>query len=167
MKRGGFTLIELLVSIALFGLIAVFLFGTIDELRKQQGFYKQKEAVVAQKNRIVSLLRTDFDRPKSLAVSDSTTKEFTVVSVSGANRSLYGVDRPNVVWLVLKNDNTLVRLESPYPITLPLSPEAFYLTHNDVIGKQCELFRLYDSPKHRLIYVKFENESPLMVEVVK
>ena len=167
MKRGGFTLIELLVSIALFGLIAVFLFGTIDELRKQQEFYKQKEGVVARKNRIVSLMRTDFDRPKSLTVSDSATKEFTVVSVSGANRSLYGVDRPNVVWLVLKKENSLVRLESPYPITLPLSPEAFYLTHSDVIGKQCELFRVYDSPKHRLIYLKFENESPLMVEVVK
>lgn len=167
MKRGAFTLVELLVSIALFGLIAVLLFGTIDELRKQQGFYKQKEAFVSQKNRIVSLLRTDFDRPQSLVVSDSGTKEFTVVSVSGANRSLYGVDRPNVVWLVLKNDTTLVRLESPSPITLPLAPEALYLTHIDVIGKHCELFRVYDSAKHRLIYLKFENESPLMVEVVK
>ena len=166
MKK-AFTLVELLVSIALFGLIAVLLFGTIDELRKQQGFYQEKEGVVVRKNRIVSLLRTDFDRPQSLFVSDSSTKEFTAVSVSGASRSLYGIDRPYLLWLVLKNNNTLVRLESAYPISLPLNPDSLYLVHRDVIGKDCELFRVYDSAKRRLIYVKFVNESPLIVETVK
>lgn len=166
MKK-GFTLVELLVSIALFGLIAVLLFGTIDELRKQQKFYKEKEGIVVRKNRIVSLMRTDFDRSQSLRVSDSSTKEFTVVSVSGANRSLYGIDRPYVLWVVLKNNNTLVRLESAYPITLPLSPNALYVTHSDIIGEDCEVFRVYDSKAHRLVYVKFANESPLIVETVK
>lgn len=166
MKK-GFTLVELLVSIALFGLIAVLLFGTIDEFRKQQKFYKEKEGIVVRKNRIVSLMRTDFDRSLSLTVSDSTTKEFTVVSVSGANRSLYGIDRPYVLWVVLKNNNTLVRLESAYPITLPLSPNALYVTHSDIIGEECEVFRVYDSKAHRLVYVKFANESPLIVETVK
>jgi prepilin-type N-terminal cleavage/methylation domain-containing protein len=165
--RRGFTLVELLVSIALFGLIAVLLFGTIDELRKQQGFYKEKEGIVVRKNRIVSLLRTDFDRPQSLTVSNSSTKEFTAVSVNGANRSLYEIDRPYLLWLVLKNNNTLIRLESAYAITLPLAPESLYLVHSDVIGENCELFRVYDSPKRRLIYVKFANESPLIVETVK
>ncbi len=165
--RRGFTLVELLVSIALFGLIAVLLFGTIDELRKQQGFYKEKEGVVVRKNRIVSLLRTDFDRSQSLTVTDSSTKEFTAVSVNGSNRSLYGIDRPTVLWVVLKNNNTLVRLESAYPILLPLNPESLYLIHRDVVGEECELFRVYDSPKRRLIYLKFVNESPLIVETVK
>lgn len=165
--RKGFTLVELLVSIALFGLIAVLLFGTIDELRKQQGFYKEKEGAVVRKNRIVSLMRTDYDRAQSLLAFDSSTKEFTVVSVSGANRSLYGIDRPYVLWVVLKNNNTLVRLESAYPIVLPLNSESLYLIHSDVIGEECELFRVYDSPKRRLIYLKFVNESPLIVETVK
>lgn len=165
--RKGFTLVELLVSIALFGLICVLLFGTIDELRKQQEFYKEKEGIVVGKNRIVSLLRTDFDRPQSLSLSDSSTKEFTVVSINGTNRSLYGIDRPYVLWVVLKNNNTLVRLESAYPITLPLNPDALYGTHRDVIGEECEVFRLYDSLRHRLVYVKFAHESPLIVETVK
>jgi len=165
--RKGFTLVELLVSIALFGLIAVLLFGTIDELRKQQGFYKQKEGLIVQKNRTVSLLRSDFDRPQSVTIPVSANKDFDSVFITGSNRSLYGVDRPYVVWLILKSDNTLIRLESPHPIVLPLRPEALYLTHSDVIGKHCELFRIYDSPKQRLVYLKFENESPLMVETTK
>ncbi len=167
MNRRAFTLVELLVSIALFGLIAVFLFGTIGGLRQQQAFYKEKAKIVSQKNRVLSLMRSDFDRPQTLTVSDTGRKDFAMLSVNGSNHSLYGIDRPNVVWIILKSDNTLVRLESAIPITLPIRPEALYLTHSDVIGVHCELFRLYDSPKNRLIYLKFENESPLIVEVAK
>jgi hypothetical protein len=154
-------------SIALFGLITVFLFGSIDELRKQQAFFQKKEGVIARKNQILSLLRTDLDRAQSVNVSTSMSKDFDTVSITGSNRSLYGTNRPYVVWLVLKAHNTLVRLESSHPITVPVSPEELYITHSDVITKECELFRLYDSPQHRLVYVKFENQSPLIVEINK
>jgi prepilin-type N-terminal cleavage/methylation domain-containing protein len=167
MRRNAFTLVEVVVSIALFGLITVFLFGAIDELRKQQSFFQQKEALISKKNQIISLLRTDVDRAQAINVTASTSKDFDQISISGSNRSLYGIDRPFVIWVVLKAHNTLLRLESAYPITLPIRPEALYLTHSDLIGKQCELFRLYDSPKHRLIYLKFENQSPLIVETAK
>lgn len=167
MRRSAFTLVELVVSIALFGLITVFLFGAIDELRKQQRFFQQKEVLLSKKNQILSLLRTDIDRAQSVSVSASASKNFDQISISGSNRSLYGIDRPFVVWIVLKARNTLVRLESASPITLPIRPEALYLTHSDRIGAQCELFRLYDSPKHRLVYLKFENQSPLIVETAK
>lgn len=167
MKRNGFTLIELLVSIILFGLIAIFLFGAIDELRKQQSFFKKKEVIINQKSQILSLLRTDFDRAKSVNVSKSTSKNYDSALITGSNRSLYGIDSPYVLWIVLKSDNTLVRLESSSPLSVPLRPEMKYFTHSDIITKHCEIFRLYDSPQQRLIYLKFENESPLIVEVTK
>lgn len=167
MRRNAFTLIELVVSIALFGLITVFLFGSIDELRKQQLFFQKKEVVIEKKNQIVSLLRTDFDRSQSVTVVASMSKDYDSVSIAGSNRSLYGMDRPYVTWLVLKADNMLVRLESSSPIILPIQPEALYSIHSDLIAKQCELFRVYDSPKHRLVYLKLENQSPLVVETSK
>jgi len=167
MKRNGFTLIELVVSIALFGLITVFLFGVIDELRKQQTFFQQKEVVIEKKNQIVSLLRTDFDRAQSVTVSPSMSKDFDSISITGSNRSLYGIDRPYVKWVVLKSDNTLVRLESSSLITIPIAPEALYSIHSDRVAKQCELFRMYDSPKHRMLYLKVQNQSPLIVETSK
>ncbi len=167
MRRNGFTLVELLISIALFGLIATFLFGTIDHLRKQQTFFQEKEAILAKKNMIMSLLRSDIDRALSVNVSPTVSRDYDTVSIIGSNHSLYGVDHPYVVWLILKVDNALIRLESPTPIKLPIHSDERYLVHSDLIAKQCELFRLYDSPKHRLIYVKFEHQSPLMVETNK
>lgn len=167
MRRQAFTLIELLVSIALFGLIAVFLFGSIDELRKQQVFFKKKESQLSQKNLILSILRTDFDRAKQVTVSHNTNKDFDSGIISGSNRSLYNIDRPNVAWVILKIDNTLIRLESSYPILLPLTAGTMYLTHSDVIGNHCEIFRIYNSAQNQLIYLKFENQAPLMIEVQK
>ncbi|MFZ2890925.1 PulJ/GspJ family protein [Sulfuricurvum sp.] len=167
MKRNAFTLIELLVSIALFALISVFLLGMVDELRNQHSFFKKKEGVLERKNQIVSLLRSDLDRVQSVTVFASDSKNFDGFSITGANRSLYGIDSPFVVWVVLKADNTLVRMESTVPITVPLSPEALYLTHSDQIAKHCEIFRIYDSLQHKLIYLKYENELPIIVEVMK
>lgn len=167
MKHRGFTLVELLVSIALFGLIALLLFSTIDELRKQHRFYQSKERFVLEKNRIVSLLRTDFDRAQSITFHEGGGKDFTFVTINGSNRSLYGIYRPYVLWAVLKKENRLVRLESASPITLPLSPETLYGTHSDTVGKGCDLFRVYDSPNHRMIYLSFENRSPIIIETRK
>lgn len=166
MKK-GFTLIELLVSIVLFGLIAVILFGTIDNLRAQLSFFKQKERHLAEKNQILSLMRGDYDRPESLQILQTSEKNFNTVSINGSNRSLYGMYRPNVMWMVLKQDRTLIRLESASPITLPIRPESLYQIHSDTIGKECEIFIVYQSSSSRMIYIKFTNESPLLLEVTK
>ena len=167
MKRNAFTLIELLVSIVLFGLITIFLFGAIDALRKQEEFFQKKEDVIERKTKIMSLLRTDLDRAKSVNVSASMSKDFDTILITGSNRSLYEIVSPYVLWIILKSDNTLVRLESASPITMPLRPEMLYLTHSDLIAKHCEIFRIYDSPLQRLVYLKFENQSPIIVEVMK
>lgn len=167
MRRNGFTLVELLVSIALFGLISIFLFGVIDELRKQQIFFQKKEVIVSKKNQILSLLRSDLDHAQSVQVLASASKDFDTVSISGSNRSLYGIDSPFVTWIILKAENRLVRLESAYPISIPIRPEMQYSIHSDLIVKGCEIFRMYDSPKQRLVYLKFENQSPLILEVMK
>lgn len=166
MKK-GFTLVELLVSIVLFGLITVILFGTIDNLRAQLSFFKEKERHLGEKNKILSLMRGDYDRPASLKILATSEKNFNTVSISGSNRSLYGMYRPNVMWMVLKQDRTLIRLESASPITLPIRSESLYQIHSDVIGKSCELFRVYESSKNRLIYLKFENTPPYIVETAK
>lgn len=167
MNKRGFTLIELLVSITLFGLIALFLFGTIDNLRKQQLFYQKREEILRKKNLILSLLRTDLERTESISVTTTSNKDFDRITITNSNRSLYNISHPFVVWLVLKEESTLIRLESASPIKLPLTPETLFLVHSEKIQAHCEFFRLYDSPKNRFLYVKFENEPPLMVETSK
>ncbi|HEX5330202.1 PulJ/GspJ family protein [Sulfuricurvum sp.] len=167
MNRKAFTLVEVLISILLFGLISIFLFGAIDQIRNQQTFFKTKEGIIEQKNKIVSLMQSDFDRAQSVAVSSSSNNNFDTASIIGSNRSLYGSDAPFVTWVILKADNTLVRMESTAPISVPINPKALYATHSDPIAQHCEIFRIYDSPSHRLIFLKTEAHPPLMVEVAK
>ncbi|MGE4473262.1 MAG: type II secretion system protein J [Sulfuricurvum sp.] len=164
MKRTAFTLIELLISIVLFGLITVLLFGTIDNLRTQVDFYQAKAKHLSQKNRVVSLIRSDFDRVKTLTLQTNGGKNYITASLIGSEHSLYGIDHPYVVWAVLQEGHTLIRLESASPISLPIDGDKRYLIHSDIIGKECALFRIYDSSSHRLIYVKFDGQSPLAVE---
>lgn len=165
--RGAFTLVELLISIALFGLITLFLFGSIDHLRKEQSFYEHQEKSLRNRSALMELLRSDLYRPRTLVVSRSNSRDYDALLITGSSRSLYGIERPNVAWIVLKQDNTLVRLESAEPITLPIRPEKLYLVHSDVIAKGCEIFRTYESSSGRLGYLKIENESPLVVEAVR
>lgn len=167
MKRPAFTLIELLISIALFGLITVLLFGTIDNLRTQVTFYQDKEKQLIDKNRVLSLIRSDFDRVKTLTLLNSSGKNYITASLIGSEHSLYGIDHPYVVWTVLQNKHRLVRLESAFAISLPVDPDKRYLIHSDVIGEECAVFRVYESSSRRLIYLKLDNHSPLLVETAK
>jgi len=167
MTKRGFTLIELLISIVLFGLIVLLLFSVIDTLRKQLTFFKTKEQIIDSKNLVLSLFRDDFNRPLGLKIINGENKNFTLVMIDGSNRSLYGIDHPSVAWIVLKHNNTLVRLESAHPITLPIKPQLQYLVHSDVITKNCEIFRVYESAKNTFVYLRIDNQEPLMIETYK
>lgn len=165
--RKAFTLIEIIVSIVLFGLIMLIMFSSIDNLREQHGFYATKIKELSEKNRLISLLRSDFNRPLSLTVRTDIDKRYTIASIGGSNNSLYGIYEPYVTWLVLKDEHRLIRIESPVPIPLPITDEILYQTHTDSIQTDCETFRIYESSKNRLIQLTFENESPILIEVYR
>ncbi len=167
MTKKGFTLVELLVSIVLFGLISMLLFSVIDTMRKQLFFFQAKELTMDSKNLVLSLFRSDFNRPLGLKIINGENKNFSLVMINGSNRSLYGIDHPNVAWVVLKHNTTLVRLESAHPIALPIKPELQYLVHSDVIATDCEIFRVYESAKNVFVYLKIENQKSLIIETQK
>jgi hypothetical protein len=143
------------------------MFGSIDNLRQQHTFYELKEKKLSEKNRLVSLLRSDFDRATSITLKTDADNRYTIASISGANHSLYGIFEPYVTWLVLKEQHRLIRIESPSPITLPILEEHLYQTHIDSAWSDCDRFRIYESAKHRLITFSFENESPVLIEVYR
>lgn len=166
MKK-GFTLVEVMVSIALFSLIMLLMFGSIDNLREQHRFYDAKERELSEKNRLLALLRHDFDRATSLNLLQDSNNRYTIASISGANHSLYGINEPYVTWLVLKDERRLIRIESPAPINLPIAEKSLYQIHVDSIKNDCKTFRIHESPKNRLIHLDFESGSPILLEVSK
>ncbi len=140
----GFTLIELLVSVVLFSLIAAFLYGGIDQVRHMRLFYAEKGKEFTHHEQIRSLLYRDLAQAEKMSVIEGDT-DHSIVLLQPDRHSLYGIVLPNVVWLVMKKDNTLVRLESADPITIPLDPLKFYGVHRDTVATGCTTFRVYTS----------------------
>ncbi|MDD5158783.1 MAG: prepilin-type N-terminal cleavage/methylation domain-containing protein [Sulfuricurvum sp.] len=142
--RRGFTLIEVLVSVVLFGLIAAFLYGGIDQVRLMRLFYAEKGKEFTHHERIRSLLYRDLAQAGKMSVIDGDV-DHSIVLLESSRHSLYGISLPNVVWFIRKKDNALVRLESSEAITVPLDPLKFYAIHSDTVARGCTTFRVYGS----------------------
>ncbi len=140
----GFTLIELLVSLTLFSLIAIFLVGGVDQIRHMRSFYAKKGEQFTHHERIRSLLYRDLAQTETLKRIEEDT-DHTIMILEPTRHTLYGITLPTVVWLIIRQDNTLIRLESSQPIQIPLDPSTLYGIHKDVIATQCTTFRVYES----------------------
>lgn len=161
MKR-GFTLIELLVSVFLFSLIAVFLYGGIDQIRHIQLMYAEKGKEFSQHERIRSLLYRDLAQADEARIIAEDSEHSTLILMP-TRHTLHSIALPHVTWTILRENNTLVRLESAEPIVLPLDPATFYGVHKDAIASECTTFRVYESTSGRFAAL-FCKDLELMVE---
>jgi prepilin-type N-terminal cleavage/methylation domain-containing protein len=160
--RRGFTLIELLISLALFSLIAVFLVGGIDQIRLMHSFYAQKGEQFTHHERIRSLLFRDLAQTDTLKKIEEDA-DHTIMILEPTGHTLYGIALPTVIWMIIRRDNTLIRLESSQPIQIPLDPSKLYGIHKDVIATGCTTFRMYESVTGRFAALLCDNHE-IMVE---
>jgi hypothetical protein len=77
-------------------------------------------------------------------ITINTEEKFHRLTISNPSHSLYGLAQAKVVWLVYKNDNTLLRVEGGQ-YNIPLKGEE--RAEIDVIAKNIELFKVYKSKK--------------------
>jgi prepilin-type N-terminal cleavage/methylation domain-containing protein len=160
--RRGFTLIELLVAIILFSLIATFLYGGIDQVRLMRLFYDDKGKEFKHHEGVRSLLYRDLAQTDKMTILDNDS-DHSIVSLQPERHSLYNITSANVVWLVMRKENTLVRLESAESIQIPLDPTKFYGVHSDIVAKGCTTFRVYESSVGRFASLICGNDK-IMVE---
>ncbi|OYZ66068.1 MAG: hypothetical protein B7Y17_02245 [Sulfuricurvum sp. 24-42-5] len=165
MNRRGFTLIELLISVILFGLIATFMYGAIDQMRHAQRFYEKKQRALMENEKTRSLLYDDLIHAKKVTITGNHPY-YNVVAIDETQHALYGGDLVNVIWLVLKESNRLIRLESVNPLALPIDPSLLYGIHVNEIVQGCKTFRVYESEKGYLAGI-FSSGMSIMVEAPK
>lgn len=146
--RRGFTLVELLISIILFSLIATFLYAGIDQVRIMRLFYAQKGEILKKHEQIRSLLYRDLIQADTMTIIGKD-KDYSIVSFTLERNSLYSIALPNVIWLVMRNENSLLRLESAQNIQLPLNPSDLYKVHVDVVASKCSSFHVYETNASR------------------
>ncbi len=164
MKR-AFTLIEILISITLIGLITMFVSSTITGIKKSNYIFEKKVKKSLKIEKIHSILHSDLYSATKIDIK--SYRKYSVLSIRSKN-SLYGIEEPHIVWLVLKDKKTLTRMESAKEI-LPLPPDTEKSSYifSDKVAENCNNFYIVLSKKGDsvLVFVDIENEKPIISEI--
>ncbi len=108
-RRAAFTLIEVLISIALLGIIVVALFSVVKTMRESNLQIRDYLLKAQAESRLLRVLYDD------ILYSDGNLTiqkgERTQLCIESTRNSLYGLSLAKVCWVVLKDHDTLVRVE--------------------------------------------------------
>ena len=158
--KKGFTLIEVLISITLLSLVLMALYKSASILRQSnthlfEYLVKSTNTLKGSKTLYMDLMQADHN------ISINTEEKFHRLTISKTKNSLYGEGQAKVVWLVYKENNTLLRIEGGQ-YEIPLKNEQ--LVNIDVIAEHLELFKIYKSKTKTkiLAMIKIENQEPQM-----
>ena len=157
-KKHAFTLVEVLISITLLSLVLMALYKSADILRHSnlhlfKHLEKSTHTLKGSKTLYMDLMHSDHN------VSIKTEEKFHRLIINHTTHSIHGLAQAKVVWLVYKENNTLLRIEGG-KYTIPLKSEE--RVEIDVIAKNLELFKIYKSKKKNkiLAMIKIKGQEP-------
>ena len=152
----AFTLLEVLISIGLLGIIIVALFSTVSMMKDSNSqllgyLEKAKKITKATKVLYLDIISSD---------GNITIKkdEFSRLCMEETKNSLYALPLAKVCWLVLKKDNTLVRVEGNN-YHLPTKQEE--KVEVNPVMKHVELFDVYHKKDKVLVFLKQTGKEPI------
>jgi prepilin-type N-terminal cleavage/methylation domain-containing protein len=142
-KKSAFTLVEVLISITLLSLVLMALYKSADILRNSnlhlfKYLQKSTQTLKGSTTLYMDLMHSDHN------ITISKEEKFHRLTLRKTTHSLHGQSLVKVVWLVYKEENTLLRLEGGN-YNVPLKNEEH--VEIDVIAKNIELFKIYKSKK--------------------
>jgi prepilin-type N-terminal cleavage/methylation domain-containing protein len=154
--RKAFTLIEVLISIALMGIVLIALFSSLDILQdSNQHLSKQLEKTKKSTEATQVIYKDILSSDGNLTISKD---EFSRLCMESTAHSLYALPRPKVCWLVLKENNTLVRVEG-IEYTLPTRYED--RVEVDRVMENIELFDTYHEKDKVLVVLKERSKKAI------
>ena len=155
-NRKAFTLLEVLISLALLGLIIVPLFSVVEMMRMSNANLLHALEKSEKETKATKVLFLD------IASSDGrlTLKkdDFTRLCIEETKNSLYALPVAKVCWVVLKNKNTLARIEG-YNYRLPLKYED--KVEVDTVMQGVELFDVYHTKDKVLVLLKEKGKTAI------
>ena len=166
--RRSFTLIELLISVGLLSLIIIFLYNSLDTLRRSNSFYEINLKKDESRHKIFNTIYFDLLRADAgtIGIKAGYEKDFDILTLRSLN-SLYMLERPYITYVVSRVENTLLRIESLFPIKLPLSYELENRVKIDKIANEFELFKFFQDGKKEnvLVSLKHKKIEPILFEM--
>ena len=155
-NRKAFTLLEVLISIALMGIVIVALFSSVDMMQdsnRQLAQYLEKSKKTTNATKVLYMDMIDSDGNITI-----TKDEFSRVCVQETRNSLYALPSAKVCWVVLKKENTLVRIEGN-AYHLPLRAEE--RVEIDPVITGIEVFDVYHEKDNILVLIKQQGKEPI------
>lgn len=154
--RKAFTLLEVLISIALMGIVLLALFSSVDILQDSnqhlaKHLKKSKKTTLATKVLYMDILSSDGN----ITIHKD---EFTRLCMASTANSLYALPRAKVCWLVMKDQNTLVRVEG-LNYVLPTRNED--RVEVDIIMQNIEMFDVYHNNGKVLVFLKEKSKEAI------
>lgn len=167
MKKRAFTLLEVMISISILSLIFVYLYSSIDSLKRSNSFYEKKNEVIKFQEKILKVLYSDLILSnKKIDLLEDGSKDYSILRIDKTKNSLYNIKETTVIWFVSKEEDTLIRVESKKDINLPIKYDDIPYVYLDKIFSECKAFKLYKSndKDKLLLYLKKENSKELIFE---
>lgn len=155
-QRGAFTIIEVLISIALMGIILPALYESVILLRNSNSHLFEHLEKAKKVTQVTDTLYLD------LISSDGNISiqkdEFSRVCIENTKNSLYALSVAKVCWVVLKNNNTLLRIEG-YDYHLPLKEDE--KVEVNTVMENVELFDVYYAKDKILVLLQQKAKEPI------
>ncbi len=139
MSRRGFTLIELMVSIALTVIVVLFLYKALSNQEIANKILQKNAQAVQDKALLYELFLRDLAQAKSIKIEPLFNKNYRILYLTTTN-SLHQIPTAHVAYFVHEQNRTLVRLESAYPIKLPVPSENLKLIFADPLVSGVDRF---------------------------
>jgi len=155
-QQKAFTLIEVLISIGLLGIVIVALFSTVSMMRDSNAHlykYLQKSKKITKATKVLYMDIMSSDGNISIKKD-----EFSRLCMQETRNSLYALSLAKVCWVVLKKENTLVRVEGNN-YKLPTGFED--RVEVNPVMKHIELFDVYHQKDKVLVFLKQKGEKPI------
>jgi len=152
----AFTLIEVLISIGLLGIVIVALFSTVSMMKDSNEHlynYLQKSKKVTKATKVLYLDILSSDGNITIKKD-----EFTRLCMEQTSNSLYALSLAKVCWVVLKNKNTLARVEGNN-YSLPTRFEE--RVEVNPVMENVELFDVYHQKDKVLVFLKQKGQEPI------
>ena len=165
MKK-AFTLVELIVSVILLGLIMLFVTSALYDVKNNITLFEKVMKNNNQVGNTSDLLYQDILYANDITIKGN--KHYSILKLQSTH-SVYNIAKPYILWLVLKEDNRLIRIESAKPITLPIKEEDKQYIFVDKAIEKCNSFtvNLSKDNQHTLVYLHVKDNYPIVFEVLK
>ena len=155
-QRKAFTILEVLISIGLLGIVIVALFSTVSMMRDSNTHlltYLEKSKKITEATKVLYLDIISSDGNISIKKD-----EYTRLCMEETKNSLYGLSLAKVCWVVLKENNTLARVEGNV-YSLPTRFEDRVEVNPMIEG--LEIFDVYHEKDKVLVLIQQKKQEPI------